>query len=152
MVFEGEELTYGELNARSNQLGHYLRDLGVKAETLVPICVDRSLEMIVGILGILKAGGAYVPVDPEYPLDRIGYMLEDTGAELVLRSRATREVTGGCEQDGGRVELGHGGRSADTGWRMCGVGPDRTTWFYVIYTSGSTGQAPKGVMIEQEVW
>ena len=68
------------MNEKSNQLARYLQKQGVKSETLVPVCIERSIEMIVGILGIIKAGGAYVPVDPDYPPDRITYMLEDTGA------------------------------------------------------------------------
>ena len=90
-VFEDNQLTYKALNDRSNQVARYLQKQGVKAETLVPICVERSLEMLIGILGILKAGGAYVPIDPEYPQDRISYMLEDTGADLVLSSKASRK-------------------------------------------------------------
>ena len=83
MVFEEKQLTYQELNERSNQLAHYLRSKGVKEETLVPICMERGMEMIIGILAILKAGGAYVPIDPEYPQERIRYMLEDTAARIV---------------------------------------------------------------------
>ena len=94
-VFADQELTYKELNERSNQLAHYLQKQGVKAETLVPICIERSLEMLIGILGILKAGGAYVPVDPEYPADRISYMLEDTAAKLILSSKASSEKLDG---------------------------------------------------------
>ena len=75
VVYEGEELTYRELNGRANQLGHYLRELGVGPEVRVGICAERSLEMI-GLLGILKAGGAYVPLDPGYPVERLGYMLK----------------------------------------------------------------------------
>ena len=75
-------LTYRELNERSNQLAHYLQNKGVKAETLVPICIERGIEMIIGIFGILKAGGAYVPIDPEYPEERIRYILEDTAASI----------------------------------------------------------------------
>ena len=90
IVYEDKELSYLELNERSNQLAHYLKRLGVEAETLVPICIERGLEMIIGILGILKAGGVYVPVDPEYPKERISFMLEDTGATLVLSSKASK--------------------------------------------------------------
>jgi non-ribosomal peptide synthetase component F len=78
LVFEAKELTYAGLNERANQLAYYLRSRGVVKESLVPLCIGRSLEMIVGILGILKAGGAYVPIDPAYPAERIAYMLEDT--------------------------------------------------------------------------
>ena len=73
VVFEDQQLTYRELNKRANQLAHYLRKLGVGPEVLVGICVERSLEMVVGLLGILKAGGAYVPLDPEYPQGAIGF-------------------------------------------------------------------------------
>src|SRR5258708_25929551 len=91
LEFEGQRLSYKELNVRSNQLAHHLQKKGVKAEMLVPICIERSPEMMIGILGILKAGAAYVPVDPEYPQERIGYMLEDTGASIILSSKASRE-------------------------------------------------------------
>src|SRR5262249_37562500 len=80
----GEKLSYGELNRRANQLGHYLRKMGVGPEVRVGICVERSLEMIVGLLGIVKAGGAYVPLDPGYPAERLKYMLEDSQAAVLL--------------------------------------------------------------------
>jgi non-ribosomal peptide synthetase component F len=75
IVFEKEELSYGELNARANRLAHYLRELGVRPDERVAICVERGFEMIVGLLAILKAGGAYVPLDPAYPEERLQYML-----------------------------------------------------------------------------
>src|SRR4030095_9871019 len=84
VVCEGRQLTYRELNRKANQLAHYLRKHGVGAEALVGICTERSLEMLVGLLGILKAGGAYVPLDPEYPQERLGYMLENTQAKILL--------------------------------------------------------------------
>ena len=84
VVFEGEQLTYRELNARANQVAHYLQGLGVGPEVLVGICVERSLEMVVGVLGILKAGGAYVPLDPAYPSERLTFMLEDTQTSVLL--------------------------------------------------------------------
>ena len=135
------------MNERSNQLAHYLQKQGVKAETLVPVCIERSLEMVVGILGILKAGGAYVPIDPEYPQERISYMLEDTGAKLVLSSKASREKL--SENNSIKmIEL-------DGDWKQIAkekssnpetnIAPNQLA--YVIYTSGSTGH-PKGVMIE----
>ncbi len=84
-VVMGEaQLTYGELNARANQLAHHLRTLGVGPEVLVGLCLERSLEMVVGLLGILKAGGAYVPLDPGYPAERLGFMLADTQAPVLL--------------------------------------------------------------------
>src|SRR5713226_9655175 len=90
-VFEGQELTYRELNSRANQLGHYLQRLGVGPEVLVGICVERSLEMIVGTLGILKAGGAYLPLDPSYPRERLSFMLRDAGAGVLLTQQRLRE-------------------------------------------------------------
>jgi non-ribosomal peptide synthetase component F len=129
VVFEGESLTYAELDRRSNELGHYLRGLGVKEESLVPICVERSVEMIVGILGIMKAGGAYVPIDPAYPEDRIAFMLEDTGGDLLVTLETFREAIGTME----------------TGPVPGSLRPGQLA--YMIYTSGSTGK-PKGVMIE----
>ncbi|HLZ86961.1 MAG TPA: condensation domain-containing protein, partial [Puia sp.] len=142
VVYEDRSLTYRELDEQSNRLGHYLRKRGVGAETLVPICVERSVEMIVGILGILKAGGAYVPVDADYPAERIGYMLSDTGAKLVVSSRACRGLLGeGVEV----IELDEEGDLPGPSHAVGGVAhPDQLA--YVIYTSGSTGR-PKGVMI-----
>jgi len=145
VVFGEEQLTYKGLNEKANQLAHYLQKRGVKEETLVPICVERSLEMIVGILGILKAGGAYVPIDPGYPEDRISYMLEDTGAELVLGTKASRSKLTGTQEvislDGDWPAI----NKAQTGNLQTEIRPEQLA--YVIYTSGSTGK-PKGVMIE----
>ena len=87
--FEGEILTYGELNQKANQFAHYLKKLGVTPETLIAICLECSLEMIIGILGILKAGGGYVPIDPNYPEIRIQYMLEDCNASIFLIQQVT---------------------------------------------------------------
>ncbi|MFM7711322.1 MAG: AMP-binding protein, partial [Microcystis sp.] len=84
VVYSGQQLTYNELNFRANQLAHHLQSLGVKLDQLVGICLERSLEMIVGLLAILKAGGAYVPLDPEYPLERISFMLEDAAVKVLL--------------------------------------------------------------------
>ncbi|WP_342089484.1 AMP-binding protein, partial [Dyadobacter sp. OTU695] len=91
LVFEGRAMSYGELDAASNRLGHYLRGLGVGPESLVGICLDRGMDMIVGILGILKSGGAYVPIDPEYPLERISYMVSDSGVSYVVSSAGLSE-------------------------------------------------------------
>jgi len=90
VVFEQQTLTYGELNRRANQLAHHLRELGVGPDVLVALFVERSLEMLVGIVGILKAGGAYVPIDPAYPKKRIGYILEDSKASIVSPGVAGR--------------------------------------------------------------
>jgi surfactin family lipopeptide synthetase A len=84
VVFEEEYLTYQQLNAKANRIAHYLQSLGLAPEVLVGICVERSLYMIVGLLGILKAGGAYVPLDSAYPFERLGFMLEDSSVPVLL--------------------------------------------------------------------
>ena len=94
MVYEGQSLSYGELNRRANQLAHYLREQGVKPDTLVGLCVERSLEMVVGVLGVLKAGGAYVPLDPGYPAERLEYMVSDSGPAVVLTQAGVEERLG----------------------------------------------------------
>ncbi|TMP76605.1 hypothetical protein CWB73_21570, partial [Pseudoalteromonas phenolica] len=88
LVYEASRLSYGELNRRANQLARYLTAQGVKPDTLVGLCVERSLETVVGMLAILKAGGAYVPLDPANPQSRLTYMLEDSGVQTVLTSQA----------------------------------------------------------------
>ena len=80
----GESLTYAELNARANRVAHHLRELGVGPDVRVALCVERSVEMVVGLLGVLKAGGAYVPLDPSYPADRLRFMLRDSAPAVVL--------------------------------------------------------------------
>ncbi|MCB8765707.1 amino acid adenylation domain-containing protein [Planktothrix agardhii 1029] len=143
---ENEFLTYQELNNRANQLGHYLQSLGVKADGLVGLFVERSLDMIVGILGILKAGGAYVPLDVNYPKDRITYLLEDTQLSIVLTQS---QFLGQLPQFQGTTIC------LDQDWSIIAkqstVNPivevDQHNLAYIIYTSGSTGK-PKGVMIE----
>ena len=84
LVFEDQQLTYAQLNARANQVAHYLRDLGLVPEQLVGVCMDRSADMIVALLGILKAGGAYLPLDPTYPTARLEFMLTDTASTIIL--------------------------------------------------------------------
>ncbi len=143
-AFEGEELTYRELRGRVNGLARELREeYGVGPGVIVGLCLDRSLEMIVGILGVLKAGGAYLPVDPSYPPDRIGYMLEDSAAKLLL---VRGEAPPGVSFEGRALDL------LDGGFRGEGAGAPESArspgdLAYVIYTSGSTGR-PKGVMVE----
>ncbi|MBR8835476.1 MAG: amino acid adenylation domain-containing protein [Stigonema ocellatum SAG 48.90 = DSM 106950] len=139
-------LTYGELNCRANQQAHYLRTLGVEPEVLVGICAERSLEMIIGILGILKAGGAYVPLDPAYPKERLAFMLEDANVLVLL----TQEQW---------VERFPSHKSQiiclDNNWEFLAqenednpnIDLTANNLAYVIYTSGSTGR-PKGVRIE----
>jgi amino acid adenylation domain-containing protein len=144
--FEDRELTYRELNLRANQLAHYLQSVGVAPDGLVGICVERSLEMVVGLLGILKAGGAYVPIDPDYPQERITYILEDTQLSILLtQSRLLVQLPGQirttiCLDRDWSVIAQHATDSP-----IAAVQPDRLA--YIIYTSGSTG-TPKGVTIE----
>jgi amino acid adenylation domain-containing protein len=144
--FEGRGLTFGELNARANRLAHHLRGLGVGPETLVGVYVERSAEMLVGLLGVLKAGGAYVPFDLAYPKERLAFMLEDTGVRVLLT--LGRLVPGLPAGAGPRVvrldedwdEIGRG--SAENPSRVV----TQSNLAYVIYTSGSTGR-PKGVQV-----
>ncbi|HLZ87885.1 MAG TPA: amino acid adenylation domain-containing protein, partial [Puia sp.] len=149
VVFGAEMLTYGELEGRSNQLARYLRELGVEEGGLVPICVERSLEMVIGILGILKAGGAYVPLDPAYPADRLQYMLEDTAARVIVSSRACRGLL--PEKDG-LVVVRPDEQQEEISRRSGEVillNRKKGHLTYVIYTSGSTGR-PKGVSMPEE--
>ena len=145
MSFEGGHLSYRELNARANQLAHYLRKLGVGPETLVGTCLERSVEMVIGVLAILKAGGAYVPLDPTYPKDRLAFMMEDTQMPVLLtqqRFTATLPETRSTVVclDTQSAEIAAETRDNPT----TNVTPDNLA--YIIYTSGSTGQ-PKGVEV-----
>ncbi|MHC5597292.1 MAG: non-ribosomal peptide synthetase [Nostoc sp.] len=145
VVFENTQLTYWQLNQQANQLAHHLRTLGVGPEVLVGICLERSLEMIVGLLGILKAGGAYVPLDPAYPSERLAFILEDTQTPVLLTQE--KFVKNLPPHQAQVICL-------DSNWqgdiRNSPENPVNETTadnlIYVIYTSGSTGQ-PKGVMI-----
>src|SRR5262249_36462466 len=137
-----------ELEVRANQLAHHLRALGVGAESVVGVCLERSLELVIALIGILKAGGAYLPLDPGYPRERLSFMLADAGAALLLTQSGLGD-RGGAPGGGGR-ELEGGGaasaahpKSAPAG----AVGPHNLA--YVIYTSGSTG-TPKGVAITHQ--
>ncbi|HEU0076211.1 MAG TPA: amino acid adenylation domain-containing protein, partial [Longimicrobiaceae bacterium] len=144
VVFLGEALTYGELERRSNQLAHSLRRRGVGPEVRVGVCMERSLELVIALVGILKAGGAYVPLDPDYPADRLGFVLEDAEVSLLL-----------CQEHlTGRLPEGAPGRMvAEPLWAQAAgesTGPvevrvEPQSLAYVIYTSGSTGR-PKGAM------
>jgi amino acid adenylation domain-containing protein/FkbH-like protein/non-ribosomal peptide synthase protein (TIGR01720 family)/FkbM family methyltransferase len=146
VVFEQQQLTYSELNCRANQLAHYLRSFGVGADVLVGICVERSLDTIVGLLGILKAGGAYVPLDPEYPTERLAYMVADSQVALLLTQQ---RLVAKLPESKARVV------SIDRSWTQIAQqsqvnpvsGVQDSNLVNVIYTSGSTGQ-PKGVMVK----
>ncbi|MCG6577323.1 amino acid adenylation domain-containing protein, partial [Pseudomonas sp. AF32] len=145
VLHRGQRLGYRELNERANRLAHYLRKQGVQPDSRVAICVERGLDMVVGLLAILKAGGGYVPLDPAYPADRIAYMLEDSAPAAVVAQAATVELLAGASMP--VIDLNSGL------WQDESVSnpqvPELTSSHlaYVIYTSGSTG-LPKGVMIE----
>jgi amino acid adenylation domain-containing protein len=145
VVFEDKQLTYRELNAQANQLAHHLQALGVGPQGLVGICVERSLEMVVGLLGILKAGGAYVPLDPAYPKERLALMLSDAQVSVLL---TLRNLVAGLPEHQAHVV------SLDADWGVIEKENEENplsavtaeNLAYVIYTSGSTGK-PKGVQI-----
>jgi len=143
--FEGDRLTYRELNRRANQLAHHLRRLGVRRASLVGVCLERSAEMIVAVLGVLKAGSAYLPLDAGYPQERLAFMLADSGAPVLLvQSKLLERIPPVkarvlcLDADRGMIA-----RSDGSNPKSAGVSDDLA---YVIYTSGSTGR-PKGVMV-----
>ncbi|MGA4358545.1 amino acid adenylation domain-containing protein, partial [Ralstonia nicotianae] len=143
VVHEGQQVSYAELNARANRVAHALIGLGVGPDARVGLCAERSVELVIGLLGILKAGGGYVPLDPSYPQDRLVYMLEDSAPVAVLAQSNTREQLGALsvpvlDLDGPLEEAEHDPQ-------VTGLEPHHLA--YVIYTSGSTGR-PKGVMVE----
>ncbi|MGG4442796.1 non-ribosomal peptide synthetase [Brevibacillus fortis] len=143
VVYEDKHLTYRELNEKSNRLARKLRSQGVKPDHLVGLMVERSIEMIVGVLAILKAGGAFVPIDPNYPEERINYMLADSGAKhLLLQNHLKDRVV----FDGKRITLGEESGDGEDGSNLAQVA-EINHLAYVIYTSGTTGK-PKGVMLE----
>lgn len=145
VVYEGAELTYQELNQRANQLAHYLQSLGAGAGSRVGICVERSLEMVVGVVGILKTGAAYVPLDRNYPQDRLHFMLEDAEVEILLAQErlseiipSSKAITVFLDSEGEKISQ-HAKENPGNP-----LSPDHPA--YLIYTSGSTGK-PKGVWI-----
>ena len=145
VVFEDTSLTYSELDARSNQLAHHLRAFGVGPEVVVGLCVERSLEMLVALLGILKAGGAYLPLDPDYPAERLAFMLEDARATLLLTHSALIDRLPAHDARVVRLDAEWSAIAAQpTTAPASGLQPQNTG--YVIYTSGSTG-TPKGVSV-----
>ncbi|MCC5644520.1 amino acid adenylation domain-containing protein [Nostoc sp. CHAB 5824] len=145
VVFEDQQLTYRQLNTKANQLAHYLQKLGVGSDVLVGICVERSLEMVVGLLGIFKAGGAYVPLDPNYPTDRIAFMLEDAQLKVILTQHQLSQILPAHQ-----VELVCFDQDHETIAQQSEVNPSNeatpASIAYIIYTSGSTGR-PKGVLV-----
>ena len=151
VVFEDTSLTYDELNRRSNQLAHYLRNLGVRPDDRVAICMERGLEMIVALLAVLKAGGAYVPLDPAYPAARLNYMLADSSPTVLLTQTHLQSLFPGLGETLPVLDLS----LLTPSWQnLPDTNPDPHLVHltprhlaYVIYTSGSTG-TPKGVMVE----
>ena len=143
LSFENKQLTYSELNQRANQLAHFLRKQGVGPRSLVGICMERSLEMVIAIIGILKAGGAYLPLDLAYPNERLEFILEDAGAKILLTQQHLKES---LPPEGKVISLDSEWEriSKESGDNLSGSSADDLA--YVIYTSGSTGN-PKGVMI-----
>ena len=145
VVFKDQRLTYWELNRRSNQLAHHLRKLGIGPDRLVGIYMERSLEMMVGLLGVLKSGGAYVPLDPMYPKERLAFLIEDSQVSVLLTQQ---QLIGGLPAHKAQVVC------LGTDWKTIAEEPPETptngvtadNLAYVMYTSGSTGR-PKGVMI-----
>ncbi|MCL5996770.1 MAG: amino acid adenylation domain-containing protein, partial [Chloroflexi bacterium] len=145
VTFEDQQLTYRELNRKANQLGHYLQALGVRPGVVVGLCVERSPEVVIGLLGVLKAGGAYLPLDPTYPPERLAFMLADAAVPVLLSQTHLLDL---LPAHGARVVC------LDADWPAiarepgtpltCAVTPDDLA--YVIYTSGSTG-TPKGTLL-----
>jgi len=146
VVFEQKQLTYGELNRKANQLAHRLHRLRVGPEVPVAICTDRSLDMMIGLLGVLKAGGAYLPMDPSFPQDRLAFMLEDTEAPVILtQSHLVKRLPANSAKviclDADWTDISVESEDEPKG---CATSENLA---YIIYTSGSTGK-PKGVMID----
>ncbi|MBW4676222.1 MAG: amino acid adenylation domain-containing protein [Desmonostoc geniculatum HA4340-LM1] len=146
VICQNQQLNYEELNQKANQVAHYLQKLGVKPEVLVGVCVERSLDMVIALLGILKAGGGYVPLDPTYPQERLGFIIENTQLPILLTQQHLLELI--PQHPANTICI-------DSDWQkiaqesvenpVCEVQPDNLA--YVIYTSGSTGR-PKGVALE----
>jgi amino acid adenylation domain-containing protein len=144
LMYGEQRLTYGELNGRANQMSRYLQGKGVVKQTLVPVCIDRSIDLVVSLLAIMKAGAAYVPIDPGYPSERISYMLEDTEAAVVISNSMYKTSLGSVEVIDLDTERTHIEQKSKENLQV-DVAPSDLV--YVIFTSGSTGK-PKGVLIE----
>ena len=146
VMYEGRRLSYQELDTKANRLARYLQSLGVRPEVKVGLCLERSLDLIVGMFAVLKAGGVYIPLDPKFPADRLGYMLSDSGTRIVLTQTQWSDLLPETEVE--QVCL-------DRDWPMIAAHPEDVpvsvvrpgNLAYIIYTSGSTGR-PKGVAIE----
>jgi len=148
VVLGDEQVTYAELNRRANQLAHALKTRGVEPGVLVGVGMERSIDMVVGLLGVLKAGGVYLPLDPAYPAERIAFMLEDAGAPILLTQAALADLAPAFKGQVLRLDTDRATIEREpTSNPVVNLSPDDPA--YVIYTSGSTGQ-PKGVVISQE--
>ncbi|WP_460288463.1 non-ribosomal peptide synthetase, partial [Clostridium faecium] len=145
IVYEDKQLTYSELNKKSNCLAKVLRDKGVKADTVVGIMVEKSLEMIIGILGIVKAGGAYLPIDTEYPQQRIKHIINDSNAKVLLSKSCFRD---GIDFSGEIIDIENSINFIEDSPNLPNINKPEDL-AYIIYTSGSTGK-PKGVAVEQK--
>jgi amino acid adenylation domain-containing protein len=153
VIFQERQITYAELNRSANQVACYLRELGVRPDALVAICMERGIEMIVALLGVLKAGGAYVPLDPEYPIDRLRFVLEDCAPAVLLTQTSLLSLFPHVSDTLPVVDLLAERATwlnlpgTNLGSKATGLNPHHLA--YVIYTSGSTGK-PKGVMVEHK--
>jgi amino acid adenylation domain-containing protein len=145
LTFAAQSMSYAELHRRSNQLGHYLNELGIGPEVRVGACFERGPEMVIALLAIMKAGGTYVPLDVDFPAERLAYMIQDAACSVVLAEKKSRAILPAQVQvlaiDEDQEKIG----AVSTDAPPCSAGPKNAA--YVIYTSGSTGR-PKGVVIE----
>lgn len=148
LTFKDQQMTYRELEERANQVAHCLRQRGVGPDQIVGLLLERSCEMMIGILAILKAGGAYLPIDPTYPMDRMKYILEDCGTEVLLTTKQVLTELKDLTFDGQFFDL-----TDSLIEKQSSIAPENINYphdlAYIIYTSGSTGR-PKGVMIEHQ--
>lgn len=145
LIYEGVKMTYRELNIRTNQVAHLLRGMEVTRDEILGIMAERSIDMVIGILGVLKAGGAYMPIDPDYPLERIKYMLENSNARILLTHQ---QLTDKLDFDGQIIDLGDQSTYKGNGENLKNINTPNDL-AYIMYTSGSTGK-PKGVMLEHK--
>lgn len=145
VVFEEQELTYRELNEKSNSLAHYLIEKGIRKNEIVGLCINRSLEVAIGILGILKSGAAYLPIDPEYPKDRVEYMIADSNCKFIF---IQKEIESKFNFDSEKIDI-NSKEIYDKNKTKVQIKSNSEDLAYVIYTSGSTG-TPKGVMLKRK--